>query len=31
MLDGAFRLRTVVAKGRVLMDEGEVVVKGTFE
>ena len=31
VLDGAFRLRTVVAKGRVLMDEGEVVVKGTFE
>ena len=31
VLDGAFRLKTVVAKGRVLMDEAEVVVKGTFE
>jgi len=31
VFDGAFRLRTVVAKGRVMMDEGAVVVKGTFE
>lgn len=31
VLDEDFRLRTVVAKGRVLMEEGEVLVKGTFE
>jgi beta-aspartyl-dipeptidase (metallo-type) len=31
VLGGDYRLRTVVAKGRVLMDGGDVIVKGTFE
>ena len=31
VLDDSFRPRHVVAKGRLLMEEGEVVVKGTFE
>ena len=31
VLDGDFRLRTTVAKGRLLMESGKVLVKGTFE
>ncbi|MFA7364654.1 MAG: amidohydrolase family protein, partial [Aminobacteriaceae bacterium] len=31
VLDGDFNLRYVAAKGRLLMEEGEVTVRGTFE
>lgn len=31
VLDGAFRPRFLAARGRVMMEEGEVLVKGTFE
>ena len=31
VFDGEYRLRTVAAKGRILMEDGEVTVKGTFE
>ncbi len=31
VFDGEYRLRSVAAKGRLLMEDGEVIVKGTFE